>query len=186
MSSHQNAELLEKEGKRLLDEIEDLTGIDALKCYQCGKCSAGCPVRMFMDVPPNKVVRFVQLGLDEDALRSKTIWMCAGCLTCSTRCPQNFDLARFMDALREIAIKKGVISRKDVLKFHKAFLKQIEVNGRAFEFGFIRDYKLSTFKIFQDMDLAPEMFFKGKIKLMPHKIRGKELVRKIFNKTYKE
>ncbi len=184
MSSHSNAK--HKERMTLADEIEELTGINPLKCYQCGKCSAGCPVRIFMKVSPNKVVRLVQLGLDDEALKSETIWMCAGCLTCSTRCPQNFDLAKFMDALKEIAIKKGVITRKDILKFHKAFLKQIEANGKAFEFGLIRDYKLATFNLFQDMDIAPEMFFKGKIKLFPHKIKNRDAIKKIFDKANKE
>lgn len=184
MSSHHNVE--KKESQTLADEIEKLTGINVLKCYQCGKCSAGCPVRVFMKVAPNKVVRLVQLGLDEEALKSETIWMCAGCLTCSTRCPQNFDLAKFMDALKEIAIKRGIITRKDILKFHKAFLKQIEANGKAFEFGLIRDYKLATFNLFQDMDIAPEMFFKGKIKLFPHKTKNRDVIKKIFDRTNKE
>ncbi|MGB9600708.1 MAG: 4Fe-4S dicluster domain-containing protein [Myxococcota bacterium] len=184
MSSQNNVEV--KKDKILADEIEELTGTNVLKCYQCGKCSAGCPVRMFMKVPPNKVVRFVQLGLDDDALKSETIWMCAGCQTCSTRCPQNFDLAKFMDALKEIAIKRGLISRKDILKFHKAFLKQIEANGRAFEFGLIRDYKLSTFNLFQDMDIAPEMFFKGKIRLIPHRTKNRDVIKKIFDRANKE
>ncbi len=186
MSSRNNAELQKQNQKTLAEEIEELTGINVLKCYQCGKCSAGCPVRIFMKVSPNRVERIVQIGLDEEALKSETIWMCAGCLTCSTRCPQNFDLARFMDVLKEIAIKKGVITKKDVMKFHKAFLKQIEANGRAFEFGLIRDYKLSTFNLFQDMDIAPEMFFRGKIKLMPHRIKNREAIKKIFNKANKE
>lgn len=181
-----NSEARSKERMTLAEEIEELTGINVLKCYQCGKCSAGCPVRIFMKVSPNKVVRLVQLGFDEEALRSETMWICAGCLTCSTRCPQNFDLARFMDALKEIAIKRGIISRKDILKFHKAFLKQVEANGKAFEFGLIRDYKLSTFNLFQDMDLAPEMFFKGKIKLFPHKLKNRDIIKKVFDRTNKE
>ncbi|MCX7944552.1 MAG: 4Fe-4S dicluster domain-containing protein [Deltaproteobacteria bacterium] len=180
MSAH--VKVREREKLTLAEEIEELTGINSLKCYQCGKCSAGCPVRVFMKVPPNKVVRFVQLGLEDEALRSETIWMCAGCLTCSTRCPQNFDLAKFMDALKEIAIKKGVISKDDILKFHKAFLKQVEANGKAFEFGLIRDYKLATFNIFQDLDIAPEMFFKGKIKLFSHRIKDRDKIKKIFDR----
>jgi len=184
LSSHSRAKY--KENLTLSEEIFQLSGIDSQRCYQCGKCSAGCPVRVFMKVSPNKVVRFVQLGFDEEALRSETVWLCAGCLTCSTRCPQNFDLAKFMDALKEIAIRRGIVSREDILKFHRAFLKQVEANGKAFEFGLIRDYKLSTFNLFQDLDIAPEMFFKGKIKLFPHRIKSREKIKKIFDKTLKE
>jgi len=137
-----------------------------------------------MDDSPNQVVRLVQLGFDEEALKSATIWLCAGCLTCSSRCPQNFDIAKFMDAMREIALKEEIeISDKNVAKFHKAFLDQIKMNGRSFELGLTIDYKLRSMDLFQDVDVAPEMFIKGKIGLLPHKIKNGKEVKKIFKKT---
>src|SRR5208282_717492 len=75
--------------------------IQVADCYQCGKCTAGCPVAMHMDVAPNQVVRLVQLGEWEKALQSRAIWECVGCQTCSTRCPKEVDCAGVMDALRE-------------------------------------------------------------------------------------
>ncbi|MBN2056438.1 4Fe-4S dicluster domain-containing protein [bacterium] len=175
------------QAQRLIDEVKRLTSQDPLLCYQCGKCSAGCPIREFMDYSPNQIIRFVQLGMVEKALRSKTIWLCAGCLTCSTRCPQEFDLAKLMDALREVALAHGIKpSDSDVYKFHKAFLKQIEQNGRAFEFGLIRDYKLSTFHLFQDVDIAPSMFLKGKISLRPHRIKNLAAIRGLFERVRKQ
>jgi len=168
----------------LSDKIEKITSESLAKCYQCGKCSAGCPIRNYMDDSPNQVVRLVQLGFDEEALKSATIWLCAGCLTCSSRCPQNFDIAKFMDAMREIALKEGIeISDKNVAKFHKAFLDQIKMNGRSFELGLTIDYKLRSMDLFQDVDVAPEMFIKGKIGLLPHKIKNGKEVKKIFKKT---
>lgn len=164
-------------------KVEKLTSQTVLGCYQCGKCSAGCPVREYMDDAPNQVVRLVQLGFDEKAIHSKTIWLCAGCLTCSTRCPQNFDLAKFMDAMREIAVKEKIkIPEKDVAEFHKVFLNQIKKHGRAFEFGLVRDYKLRTMNLMQDVDVAPEMFIKGLIGLFPHETKDKQSVKKIFDK----
>jgi len=168
----------------LIEEIIEITSQNPLLCYQCGKCSAGCPIRAFMEMPPNRVVRFVQLGLFDKALKSPTIWLCAGCQTCFTRCPQKFDLVKFMDALKEIAIREGIKPpEKKISAFHKAFLKQIKKYGRAYELGLVRDYKLSTFDFFQDMDVAPKMFLKGKINICPHKIKNKEAIRKIFEKS---
>ena len=162
--------------------VEEITGQNSSMCYQCGKCSAGCPVREFASTPPNRVVRYFQLGMYEKALNSPTIWLCAGCMTCTSRCPKNFKLSSFMDALREIAIKEGIQSGdKKSVAFHQTFLNQVKKFGRAFEFGFIRDYKLKSGQFFQDMDVAPSMFMKGKIGLLPHKVKEKEKIQKIFN-----
>lgn len=167
-----------------VQEIFDLTGQDPARCYQCGKCSAGCPMREFTNIAPNTVVRYVQLGFYDEALRAATIWMCAGCQTCSSRCPQSFDLARFMDAMRELALrKKAPLPDADVTRFHTAFLDQIRQHGRAFEMGLVLDYKLRSGHMMQDVDVAPAMFLKGKIGLRPHRVRNTQAVREIFRRT---
>jgi heterodisulfide reductase subunit C len=90
----------------LVRRIEEISGQDLLACYQCGACSAGCPVAFAMDVQPSQVIRLVQLGQVEEALESETIWFCAACQTCYARCPKGVDLSRIMEALREIALQE--------------------------------------------------------------------------------
>lgn len=90
----------------LVRRIEEISGQDLLACYQCGACSAGCPVAFAMDMLPSQVIRLVQLGLVEEALDSETIWFCAACQTCYARCPKGVDLSRIMEALREIALQE--------------------------------------------------------------------------------
>jgi len=85
--------------------VEEISGQEILACNQCGKCSAGCPAAMAMDLLPSQVIRFVQLGLEE-ALTSETIWLCASCLTCLSRCPKGVDLPRIMEALRQLVLRK--------------------------------------------------------------------------------
>ena len=168
----------------LFDEIYNHASLSASQCYQCGKCSAGCPIRNFMNDAPNQVVRYVQLGFDEKALNSSTIWLCASCQTCSTRCPQNFDLAKFMDTVREIALEKNIkVPESDTVEFHKAFLNQIKNHGRAYELGLVRDYKLKTMNLMQDVDVAPEMLMKGKLNILPHKVKDQKTIKKLFIKS---
>jgi heterodisulfide reductase subunit C len=91
-------------------------------------------------------------------------------------------MARFMDALRELARHKGVTpADPDSATFHKAFLNQIRSHGRAWEMGMVRDYKLATFHLMQDVDVAPTMFLKGKLAIMPHNVKGRETIRRIFD-----
>lgn len=90
-----------------LQMVEELSGQKLFSCYQCGKCTAGCPVASDMDILPAQVVRLVQLGQYNDVLKSKTIWICASCLTCSVRCPKGVDLARLMESLRTIFFREN-------------------------------------------------------------------------------
>lgn len=85
---------------RLAEEMKRQSGQDPNCCYQCAKCSAACPVTAAMDLMPHQVIRFLQLGLEEELLKSKTPWVCASCFTCAARCPRDLDLARMMEGVR--------------------------------------------------------------------------------------
>jgi heterodisulfide reductase subunit C len=103
-------------------KIEELSGQKILACYQCGKCSAGCPAVSDMDILPNQVIRFVQLGLKDELLKSKSYWVCASCLTCNARCPKGIKIAEVMEALRQILLRK----KKDYVKVPELTDKQKE------------------------------------------------------------
>ena len=92
----------------LARKVKEISGEDVLLCYQCGMCSAGCPISFAMDILPNQIIQLVQLGLETDIAKSKTIWLCASCLTCSVRCPRGLDLAKVMEALRLISLRKNI------------------------------------------------------------------------------
>jgi heterodisulfide reductase subunit C len=87
-------------------KVEELSGQNLLACYQCGKCSAGCPAVSEMDILPNQIIRFAQLGLKDELLASKSIWVCATCLTCNSRCPKGINIAEVFEALRQILLRK--------------------------------------------------------------------------------
>ena len=87
-------------------KVQQLSGQNLLACYQCGKCSAGCPVVSQMDILPNQIIRLAQLGLKEDLLESKAIWVCASCMTCNVRCPKGINIAEVIEALRQIMLRR--------------------------------------------------------------------------------
>lgn len=93
---------------KFLGKVKELSGESIYACYQCGKCSAGCPSISDMDISPSEIIHLVQLGEEKEVLNSKTIWICASCFTCVSRCPKGVDLAKIMESLRQINLRKNV------------------------------------------------------------------------------
>ncbi len=167
-------------------EVELRSGQSVTACYQCGKCSAGCPICFDMDYSPNQIMRMVQLGMRDEVLSSRSIWLCASCETCTTRCPREVDLANVMDALRRMSHRGGAkTAEKDLPLFDEIFLENIRRYGRLFELGLIGNFNLNSGHFFKDILMAPAMFLKGKINLFPHRTRNVKAVRKIFSKANK-
>ncbi|MBN2397989.1 MAG: 4Fe-4S dicluster domain-containing protein [Deltaproteobacteria bacterium] len=170
-----------------LKEVNDrMGGVPIQNCFHCRKCTAGCPLAFTMEHNPNAVIKMVQMGMKDKVLGSSTIWLCASCETCVTRCPNEVDIARMMDTLREMAIEEGVaVGEKNVLKFHEAFLSSIKMGGRINEPMMLVHYKLKTGDYFSDMGLGLSMFMKGKIKPISPRTKDMGSVRKIFKSTGK-
>ena len=157
------------------------SGLNIQDCYQCQKCSAGCPVAFAMDYKPNQIMQMIPLGMKERVLSCKTIWVCASCYTCSTRCPNDIDIAGVMDWLRQNALREGVVpGEREVPLFHAAFLDSIRSHGRVHELGMMARYKMKTGKFFDDFKLGWKMFTRGKLKLFPSGVRKKREITELF------
>jgi len=166
-----------------LREVEQATGQSLSACFQCKKCTCGCPLQEDVDFHPNRILRLIQFGQRDEVLRSKTIWLCLGCETCTQRCPNGVDLAAVMDYLRYAAVVEGIEPAEPrVRKFHEAFLESIRKYGRSHEIDMIRRYKFKTGTFFDSMAMGFDMFRKGKIKLMGHKIRDLDAFRQTFDR----
>jgi heterodisulfide reductase subunit C len=157
-----------------LRQVEEISAQRVADCYQCGKCTAGCPTAFAMDYPPNQIMRGVQLGMRDAVLSSKAIWLCASCETCTTRCPQEVDVAGVIDALRNIAFSQGIKSpEQDVPLFHRIFLGSVRQFGRLFEAGMIVIYNLFSGHYVKDVLMAPKLLLKGKLALLPSRAGGR-------------
>ena len=68
----------------------------------------------YMDILPNQMIRFAQLGLKDELLASKAIWMCVSCLTCNTRCPKGVHIAEVIEAVRQVRLRASRYDHLDV------------------------------------------------------------------------
>jgi heterodisulfide reductase subunit C len=105
-------------------------GENIKKCFSCGTCTAGCPVREVTDVyNPRRIIRMALLGLKKEVLSSQFIWLCSSCYTCFERCPQNVKIPELMNAIKNIAVKEGFLppSMKMQLDLLSSFGRLLEV-----------------------------------------------------------
>ncbi|MFC1932725.1 4Fe-4S dicluster domain-containing protein [Chloroflexota bacterium] len=153
-------------------------------CYQCLTCSLGCPVSFAMDYHPDQVIRMIQLGLKEQLLSNSAIWMCLGCETCVTRCPNEVDILRVFDTLREMAIQERIKGKESAIPaFHQSFLSPVRVFGKQYELGMLLLLKWRTKDFFGDLGLGIRMLLKGKLAIIPARIKGARQVKEIFDRT---
>ena len=105
MQTHGNDQSVSDE---YIEKIAASSGQNFAKCYQCGKCTAGCPVAERMDAPPSMVMRYMQMEMSEELKKSTSRWDCVGCLACGSRCPKFCNPASVMEALRMEDMNSGV------------------------------------------------------------------------------
>lgn len=137
-----------------------------------------------MDLTPRQVFRALQLGLVDEVLKSSTIWVCVQCQICSARCPLEIDIAKVMESLRRLAYAQGKSpAQKELQLFHHHFLALLERFGRSYELGLGLWQNLRSGHLFQNASLLPQLFFKGKLALLPSRIKGKEEIQAIFRRV---
>lgn len=164
--------------------IEGLSKQQISTCYQCQKCTNGCPMTFAMDIVPHRVIHKIQMGMIDELIDSDTIWVCATCETCTARCPNEIDIAHVMDTLRHLSVKKGVkASQKTAPIFHKAFMSNIKNLGRMHEMTVALDFTLKSAGLkglLKQTKYGMNMVFKGKMKLIPRRWASAGELKEIF------
>jgi heterodisulfide reductase subunit C2 len=180
-------EAIQWNGLALADEVERRSGTPISACFQCHKCSTGCPIGPDMDLLSSQIMRLVHLGAEADVLESQAIWLCASCEACTTRCPQGINIAAVMDALRIMAIdRQAAVPDTHGKQFNRSFLSSVRRHGRVFEMGMMAFYKLRTGDLLSDVDKVPQMLAKGKLSLLPKRSSSAREVRKVFRRAEEE
>ncbi|HDD62343.1 MAG TPA: hypothetical protein ENF22_07455 [Chloroflexi bacterium] len=154
----------------LAERIREEIGENVYLCYQCVKCTSGCPVAEYFDWQPNQIMRALQLGQEDIALESKTPWLCSSCLTCTTRCPQGLNITAIMEFLTRESLERGFKPKiPETNRFNRAFMREVNLWGRSYEPGLMAELilqKPST--LIDDLQLYLRFFQKGKVALIPH------------------
>jgi len=173
----------------LADIMKMRGGQNILDCIQCGVCAGSCHAAWAMDFTPMQIIRMIHLGMKETILSSATIWICASCYTCTTRCPRGIDIPLIMSALKHTAIKEKFPAKIEIKpKFHQSFAEIVLKYGRIHEPELFLKItrKNNLHEIMQNAKLGLTLLRKGKLKLKAPKVNKKTQWSAIFEKVSKE
>ena len=168
---------------RACKEIATEAGVDLKDCYQCGKCTAGCPLAEGMDLMPREVIRFLQLGALDVVLDAKTPWICAQCAVCSSRCPQNVDICSTMRAVRIAAKRAGKRPVPEADIFDDEFISNVRAHGVSNEQYLAAMYNLKSGHLMQDMGNATRMLKRGLVGVAIHNTKGRAEVAALIDRA---
>ncbi len=156
-----------------------------LTCIQCGTCTASCPTAYAMDYSPRLLLRMIQLGLYDEVLKSKTFWLCTTCYSCTVRCPRGISITETFQTLKRMSVAKGVEKKRDSARFYESFMDVVRKNGRMHETLTMAQWMLKTnpFRAFSFASLGLALLSKGKMGLVPHRIRGLDQIEAMFRKA---
>lgn len=167
---------------RIRSEILEYIEPKIYNCYQCGKCTAGCPLSDVFEYKPNQIIRLVQSGRIDSIIKSNSIFLCLSCEICSSRCPQDVHIATIMNYIRNEAWKADIFKIKSISRFYRMFLRIVGRTGRSFEPGLLMSLNFLSGRLFNDMDLALDILKKRKIRLLPEFVKERKQIIKIIKK----
>ena len=180
------SELMLDSAPELSEKIARAAGVRLSDCYQCGKCSAGCPMAHAMDIMPRQAVRCLQLGEADVLLRSKTIWLCASCHACAERCPNGIDLPSLLEYARYEAKRQRLCAVREVGVFNDLFIENIRLFGKSQEALLEGAYNLTTGRLTQDLKSAPHMLRRGIVQPEVHAVADRAGVRAMIKRAQTE
>ena len=173
-----------------LEEVERMSGcLEIETCIQCVTCSSSCPMSVYMDIPPRKIIAMVKHGFKDEVLKSFTIWLCPSCYTCQVRCPAQIKITDVMYALKRKAIEEKVYpSRFAIPVLDREMSRLIASNGRSSELWLLLRLYLKSRRPLAMLKMAPlglKLMKTGRMSLRREKIKNKAQLRSII-KAVKE
>lgn len=164
------------------EELLSDRGISVNGCYQCMTCTLGCPASENMDIFPHEIIRSIQMGEKDRLLSSSAIWKCLGCETCFTRCPNEINIPGAIDSLKNMCFAEKKAEGAPAA-FHRIFLKGLKKNGVLYELGLMLQLKLVMKDFFSDIVMGMKMILGGKLSVLPHSIKDRAGMKRIFDNS---
>ena len=165
------------------EAIAKEAGVNLKDCYQCGKCTAGCPLADGMDLMPREVIRYLQLGAIDVVLEAKTPWICAQCVVCSSRCPQNVDICSTMRAVRLASKHAGKRPLPEADIFDDEFIANVRAHGVSNEQYLAAAYNVKSGHFVQDMGNATRMLKRRMVGVSMHNTKGRANVAALVDRA---
>jgi len=166
-----------------LSLVESESGQKLTNCYQCQKCTAGCPVVSTADYTVSQLVRMIQMNQEDKVMGCSMVWLCTYCGTCGARCPNDINMGLAMDVIKQHILKDETADIKEerISNFHTAFMDIIKKKGRVNEISLMRKF-LSTGELLsiENIKLGTSMMWRRKLKLIPEKVKKVKEIRKLF------
>jgi len=172
-----------------MKEVEKAVGAPVGTCYQCGKCTGGCPVCAEQGGGPREVIRLIQLGCREEAYVMAAAWRCVGCLTCGNRCPIGIEVPRVMDAIRQLARRDGAKLDEGSMKmnsFIEAFLDGVRDYGRLYEPTMMVEYNLNSGYLVTNFHKGIAFLARRKLTAWPTRVKKIDRLRRMFRRIAEE
>lgn len=174
-------------GSPFLKEVmADAPGAERIvHCLQCGSCGGSCPSGPDMQYTPRAVFALINADERDKVLESNTMWYCVSCYLCTTRCPQEIPITEIMYTLKRLAIAEGKFKNTDAPALAKTFTDMVEMFGRSFELGLASRYYLLNKPLAMPklMPMALSMFTRGRMSLIPTKIKKLDQLQAIIKKA---
>jgi heterodisulfide reductase subunit C len=128
------------------EEVMKVPGCEALQCcIQCGTCSGVCPLSIYMDFTPRQVMALTRADFKNEVLKSRTIWLCASCYSCTVECPRQIRITDIMYELKQRAIYEGIYPRHFAIPvLAREFSEMVKQNGRITEMLLVMKLFLKT------------------------------------------
>ena len=190
MNKHPSNQTVCQTDSSFIEEIRKMPGGDKiLDCIQCGVCAGSCHARFAMDYSPMQILKMAHLGLKQEVLSSSTIWICASCYTCASRCPRSLNIPAIMSGFKHMAMKNNVKAPIELKpKFHKAFTEIVSKYGRMHEpaLQLRLTKKTSPRQLLHNAALGVRMLRKGKLNLKPSKLAATTRFSNVVEKALKE
>ena len=164
--------------------VGQIGGENLRHCIQCGICSAACPLALYMDYTPRRIINLAREGFKKEVLSSFTIWLCSSCYACRTECPKEIHITDIMYLLKRKAIEEGVYPRRfPIPVLAREFGRMIFLFGRVNETLLVTDLFLRTnwFKFLGMIGLGFNLMRTGRMSVLPDAIKGRAELRKVLN-----